>query len=69
MQWLKENPDDYDEYKYWELEKKYLKHTQLWISLNKKLKDGVINIRPTNKAIADVLGICERQVSYYIKKY
>lgn len=67
MQWLKDNPDDYDEYKYWELEKKYLKHTQLWISLNKKLKDGVINIRPTNKAIADVLGICERQVSYYIK--
>lgn len=67
MQWLKENPDDYDDYKYSELEKKYYKHTKLWIALNNKLNDGIINIRPTNKAIADVLGICERQVSYYIK--
>lgn len=39
-----------------------------WAKLNEKLNNGLITLRPTNKAIADILGICERQVSYYIKR-
>lgn len=47
--------------------KKYISQTKRWIKLNEKLEKGHINVRPTNKAIAHALGICERQVSYYIK--
>lgn len=67
MKWMIDNPEDFDEYKYSELSKKNAKQTKIWHNLNKRLNEGTINIRPTNKAIADVLGICERQVSYYIK--
>lgn len=67
MHWMKNNPENYDEYKYNELKKKYDRQTQIWEKLNNQLNKGITNIRPTNKAIADVLGICERQVSYYIR--
>ena len=49
------------------LQRKYIRHTNSWINLNKDFRRGRINIRPTNKTVADILGICERQVSYYIK--
>lgn len=45
-------------------DQKYLKN---WRALNKKLQDGLMILRPTNKTIADILGICERQVVYYLQ--
>lgn len=45
----------------------YFRHTKNWNRLNNLLNKGINNIRPTNKAVADMLGICERQVSYYLK--
>ena len=47
--------------------RKYDKQTNTWKTLNQQLKKGIINIRPTNKAIAKALGMCERQISFYIK--
>ena len=35
--------------------------------LNKKLNNSSHFLKPTNKEIANVLGLCERQVNYYIK--
>jgi len=35
-------------------------------NLNKKILDGKINIRPSNKLIAEIIGVSERQISYYI---
>jgi hypothetical protein len=35
--------------------------------LNKAFEEGHLYLRPTNKTIANLLGICERQVAYYIK--
>ncbi len=42
------------------------KHYKTWQKLNKKFSDGFLFLRPTNKTVADLLGICERQISYYI---
>lgn len=42
------------------------KHEKNWIKMNKKLEDGYLYLRPTTKSVADILGICERQVTYYI---
>lgn len=47
---------------------KYEKHTAKWISKNEKLQNYGYRICPTNKTVAQVLGICERQVSYYISR-
>lgn len=47
------------------LEKDYKQKTN-WININERLEKGYLYLRPTNKVIANVLGICERQVSYYI---
>lgn len=41
-------------------------HYKNWKNLNNKFEDGFLFLRPTNKTIAELLGICERQVSYYI---
>ena len=49
-----------------QIEKKYLKHSKNWKLINEKFEKGFLYLRPTNKTIADILGICERQVSYYI---
>lgn len=48
--------------------KKKEKYYNNWQSLTSKFKDGYLPIRPTNKTVAAVLGICERQVIYYIRK-
>lgn len=67
LEWEINNKDDVSDIEKSILISKYKKQTENWIKLNEKLKKGTINIRPTNKVIAEVLGICERQVSYYIK--
>lgn len=67
LEWEISTKDDISDIEKTELMDKYKKQTENWLKLNEKLKKGTINIRPTNKTIADILGICERQVSYYIK--
>lgn len=65
--WLKESDNVNKKYILEETQRKYLLQTKNWIELNRLLSKGYINIRPSNKAIASIIGICERQVSYYIK--
>ena len=48
---------------YYNKEKKHLNN---WNKLNDTLLRGHFFLRPTNKTIANVMGICERQVNYYI---
>lgn len=67
INYLKDNNEKNDKFKILNMQNKYIRHTNCWIDLNNKLKKGTINIRPTNKTVAQILGICERQVSYYIK--
>lgn len=43
-------------------------HTEKWQNKNAFLNKKAYSICPTNKAIADVLGICDRQVGYYINR-
>ena len=64
---LKEKSDDVSLIKKEYLERKFTKTTKCWNVLNDKLQSGYKNIRPTNKNVANLTGICERQVSYYIK--
>lgn len=42
------------------------RHYYHWITLNEKFEKGFLYLRPTNKTISEILGICERQVAYYI---
>lgn len=42
-------------------------HEQRWHKLNNALKEKTRTVCPTNKAIAQALGICQRQVGYYLK--
>jgi len=37
-----------------------------WERLNKKFQNGCATVKPSNLSIANLLGICERQVSYYL---
>ena len=67
IEWSENEKDDFSPYEKRKLSKKYEKQTKTWKTLNQQLKRGVINIRPTNKAIAQALGMCERQISFYIK--
>lgn len=53
-------------YKKIEIKQKYQKKTDSWMNLTKQLQNGTINLRPTNKSIAKVLGLCERQISHYL---
>lgn len=53
------------EYENYKLNKKYEKSTKNWATLNHQLEEGKINIRPTTKLIAKILGISPRQVTYY----
>ena len=48
--------------------KKYRKQTESWEHKNKELKESRWRVCPTNKMIANILGICERQVSHYITR-
>ena len=48
------------------------KYKKRWLFQNSDFAHGVMMLRPTNKAVADFLELCERQVTYYIqcaKKY
>lgn len=49
------------------LTEKYNRKYEKWGTLNKKLNNSSHFFKPTNKEIANVLGLCERQVNYYIK--
>lgn len=49
------------------LTEKYNRKYEKWGNLNKKLNNSSHFLKPTNKEIANVLGLCERQVNYYIK--
>ncbi len=42
------------------------KHRHNWNRLNDAFEKGHIYLRPTNKTVAELMGICERQVNYYI---
>lgn len=46
--------------------KKYIRHTESWKLKNDMLQNNRFRICPSNKLIAKILGISERQVSYYI---
>lgn len=48
------------------LKYKQKKHENNWKRMNQKLDEGFLYLRPTTKSVAEVLGICERQVTYYI---
>jgi hypothetical protein len=50
------------------LSQKYGRQTENWKNKNKLLQKSRYRVCPTNKMIAKILGICERQVSYYIKR-
>ena len=50
-----------------EIDKLYKFHTERWINKNTFLQKESYKVCPSNKVIADLLGICERQVGYYIK--
>lgn len=55
-----------DEFQKKKLEEKIILHNAQWKKLNMQLKNGGPYVRPSNKMIANFLGICERQVSYYV---
>ena len=63
-----EDNDDPEEQDY--LRERYLsrekKHQHNWARLNNSFQKGRLYLRPTNKTVANLLGICERQVNYYI---
>ena len=42
------------------------KHNHNWNRLNDAFEKGLLYLRPTNKTVANLMGICERQVNYYI---
>lgn len=42
------------------------RYCKYWETLNRQLEAGLLSLRPTNKTVASLLGICERQVAYYI---
>ena len=67
IEWSEAKKDDFSLYEKHKLSNKYEKQTKTWKKLNQQLQRGIINIRPTNKAIAQALGMCERQISFYIK--
>lgn len=48
------------------LKDKNQKHICTWQNHNQKLKEGCLFPHPSNKMIADLLGISERQVCYYL---
>lgn len=47
-------------------ESRQKKHLQNWNRLNQAFEKGLLYLRPTNKTVANLMGICERQVNYYI---
>ena len=47
-------------------ENKERKHRQNWNRMNNIFEKGHLYMRPTTKTVADLMGICERQVNYYL---
>lgn len=64
---LNEEVKDDNKYVSESLTEKYNRKYEKWGNLNKKLNNSSHFLKPTNKEIANVLGLCERQVNYYIK--
>lgn len=56
------------EYLKLQLNKQYKNQSNHWQMFNELLENGIVNVRPTNKAIAEIMGLCERQISYYLRK-
>lgn len=48
--------------------RKNQKYLKSWINLNKRFQEGYLYLRPTSRTIAEILGISERLVSYYISR-
>lgn len=63
---LEEDNDYHDDLLFLKLINKEQKHSKNWIRINNKFIKGYLYLRPSAKAIADILGICERQVNYYV---
>lgn len=47
--------------------KRYTKHTQNWHKKNILLQQQSYKVCPTNKRLAQILGVCERQIGYYLQ--
>lgn len=50
-----------------EISKKYEYHTKKWNERNMRISKTGVKLSPTNKQLADLLGIGERQIGNYIK--
>lgn len=50
------------------MKKRYETSTQHWKMKNKQIKKGRFHYTPSNELLSQKLGICIRQISYYIKK-
>ena len=57
-----------ESYKSEQFMRKYNKYMKSWINLNQRFHEGYLILRPTSKTIAEILGISERLVSYYIAR-
>lgn len=64
---LKEELQNDNFYRQEDLTKKYQKSYKDWNKTNEKIYKTTSYTIPRNKDIAEVLGICERQVNYYLK--
>ena len=49
-----------------EIRNLYEFHTKNWLEKNSILQEKTYPVCPTNKVIADILGVCERQVGYFL---
>lgn len=49
-------------------ENKFSINTERWLKKNNQLAKGKYHLSPTNKIIAQTLGICVRQINYYISQ-
>ena len=49
-----------------EIEYKEKKHYKNWNKLNTSFEKGFLYLRPSTKTVANLMGICERQVNYYL---
>ncbi len=50
-----------------QLSNKEKKHHHNWMRLNEAFEKGHLYLRPTTKTVANIMGMCERQVNYYLR--
>ncbi len=50
-----------------EIENKEKKHYKNWNKMNASFEKGFLYLRPSTKTVANLMGICERQVNYYLQ--